>query len=236
MDQDCEMQLSDLRKMAESRGLEIVAEHVDSGISGARDSRPELSGLMKDARRGKFKAVLVWRFDRFARSLKHLVMALEEFKSLGIEFLSHQEAVDTSTPAGRMLFQVIGAMAEFEREIIRERVIAGLRQAKQKGTKLGRPRLELDYETARDPTNCVKAVFHSPPRFTRTKVARNFHGDGSAWPVTVPLINAIATSGLRKRTESREAVDFISGFLSKFPSYCSFMAALPTVIPVEPIS
>ena len=150
LDQDCEMQLSDLRKMAESRGLQIVAEHVDSGISGARDSRPELNGLMKDARRGKFKAVLVWRFDRFARSLKHLVTALEEFRSLGIDFLSHQEAVDTSTPAGRMLFQVIGAMAEFEREIIRERVIAGIRMARQKGTKLGRPRLELDYETARD--------------------------------------------------------------------------------------
>jgi DNA invertase Pin-like site-specific DNA recombinase len=104
---------------------------------------------MKDARRGKFKAVLVWRFDRFARSLKHLVTALEEFQSLGVEFLSHQEAVDTSTPAGRMLFQVIGAMAEFEREIIRERVIAGLRQAKQRGKKLGRPQVKVELELAR---------------------------------------------------------------------------------------
>ncbi len=104
---------------------------------------------MKDARRGKFKVFLVWRFDRFARSLKHLVTALEEFRSLGIEFLSHQEAVDTSTPAGRMLFQVIGAMAEFEREIIRERVIAGIRRAKENGTRLGRPKVEVDAESAR---------------------------------------------------------------------------------------
>jgi DNA invertase Pin-like site-specific DNA recombinase len=135
--------------MAESRGFEIVSEHVDRGISGAKDNRPELNRVMNEARRGKFKGVLVWRFDRFARSLKHLVTALEEFRTLGVEFLSHQEAVDTSTPVGRMLFQVIGAMAEFEREIIRERVIAGLRQAKRKGRKLGRPRVQFDVETAR---------------------------------------------------------------------------------------
>jgi DNA invertase Pin-like site-specific DNA recombinase len=148
-DQNCELQLSDLLKMAESRGFELVGEYVDKGISGAKDNRPELNRLMKDARRGRFKAVLVWRFDRFARSLKHLVTALEEFRSLGVEFLSHQEAVDTSTPAGRMLFQVIGAMAEFEREIIRERVIGGLRRAKENGTRLGRPKVEVDIDTAR---------------------------------------------------------------------------------------
>ena len=148
-DQNCEMQLSDLRKMAESRGFELVDEYVDQGVSGTKDSRPELNRLMKDARRGKFKAVLVWRFDRFARSLKHLVTALEEFRSLGIEFLSHQEAVDTSTPAGRMLLQVIGAMAGFEREIIRERVIAGLRQAKKNGKQLGRPRVQVDAKQVR---------------------------------------------------------------------------------------
>jgi DNA invertase Pin-like site-specific DNA recombinase len=143
------MQLTDLKRMAESRGFTIVGEYVDNGISGSKDNRPELNHLMKDARRGKFKAVLVWRFDRFARSLKHLVTALEEFRSLGIEFLSHQEAVDTSTPAGRMLFQVIGAMAEFEREIIRERVVAGLRQAKKSGKKLGRPKVQFDVSEAR---------------------------------------------------------------------------------------
>ena len=113
-DQDCEMQLSDLRRMAEARGVKLVGEYVDRGVSGTKDRRPELDRLMKDARRRKFDAVWCWRFDRFARSLRHLVTALDEFRALGIDFLAHQEAVDTSTPAGRMLFQVIGAMAEFE--------------------------------------------------------------------------------------------------------------------------
>ena len=102
---------------------------------------------MKDARRRKFDAVWCWRFDRFARSLRHLVSALDEFSALGVDFMSHQEAVDTSTPAGRMLFQVIGAMAEFERELIRERVVAGIRRAKAKGKRLGRPRVDVSPRT-----------------------------------------------------------------------------------------
>ncbi len=149
-EQDCEMQLSDLRRMARARGFDIVSEFIDPGYSGAKDRRPELDRLMAEARRGKFKGVMVWRFDRFARSLKHLVTALEEFRAMGVDFISHQEAIDTSTPAGKMLFQVIGTMAEFERELIRERVTAGLRRAKEKGTKLGRPRVELDIDEARD--------------------------------------------------------------------------------------
>ena len=149
-DQDCEMQLQDLRTMAEARGVKLVGEYVDRGISGSKDRRPELDRLMKDARRRKFDAVWCWRFDRFARSLRHLVTALDEFRALGVDFLSHQEAVDTSTPAGRMLFQVIGAMAEFEREIIRERVIAGLKQAKAKGKKLGRPQVTIDLAAAQE--------------------------------------------------------------------------------------
>ena len=139
-DQDCEMQLCDLRGMAQARGVRVVGEYVDKGVSGAKDRRPALDRLLKDARRRRFDAVWVWRFDRFARSLRHLVTALDEFRALDIDFLSHQEAVDTSTPAGRMLFQVIGAMAEFEREIIRERVVAGIQRAKRNGKKLGRPR------------------------------------------------------------------------------------------------
>lgn len=156
-DQDCEMQLADLRRMAEARGVEIVAEYVDRGISGSRDSRPELDKLMGDARRGRFDAVWVWRFDRFARSVRHLVAALDEFKALGIDFASHQEAVDTSTPAGRMLFHMISAMAEFEREIIRERVISGIRRAKSRGKQLGRPRVMVDLERARE----LRAAGHS---------------------------------------------------------------------------
>ena len=152
-DQDCETQLADLRRMAEARGVQIVGEYADRGVSGAKDSRPELDKLMRDARRRRFEAVWVWRFDRFARSLRHLVAALDEFKALQIDFASHQEAVDTSTPAGRMLFQVIGAMAEFEREIIRERVVAGIERAKRKGRRLGRPRVHVDIERAREMRN-----------------------------------------------------------------------------------
>jgi DNA invertase Pin-like site-specific DNA recombinase len=143
------MQLADLRRMAEARGARIVEEYVDRGVSGTKDRRPALDALMKAAQRRRFDAVWVWRFDRFARSLRHLVSALDEFRALGIDFLSHQEAVDTSTPAGRMLFQVIGAMAEFEREIIRERVLAGIRRARKNGRRLGRPRVQVDAGRAR---------------------------------------------------------------------------------------
>ena len=148
-DQDCEMQLQELRRMAEARQVKVVGEYVDRGVSGSKDRRPELDQLIKDARRRKFDAVWCWRFDRFARSLRHLVTALDEFRALGVDFVSHQEALDTSTPSGRMLFQVIGAMAEFERELIRERVIAGLKQAKAKGKKLGRPRVRIDLLAAK---------------------------------------------------------------------------------------
>ena len=143
-DQSCAMQLSDLERMAEARDFHVVARYVDQAVSSAKDIRPELARLMTGARRGEFHAVLVWKFDRFARSLKELVNALEEFGALGVDFVSHQEAIDTSTPIGKMLFSVIGAMAEFEREIIRERVAAGIRHARECGVKLGRPRATFD--------------------------------------------------------------------------------------------
>ena len=146
-DQDCGLQLDELRRMAERRQVRVVNEYVDRGVSGTKDRRPALNDLMKHARRRKFDAVWVWRFDRFARSLRHLVTALDEFSALGVDFMSHQEAVDTSTPAGRMLFQIIGAMAEFEREIICERVVAGIQRAKAKGKRLGRPPVDVDPET-----------------------------------------------------------------------------------------
>ena len=119
-----------------NRGLEIVTEYVDVGISGAKERRPELERLMADARRRCFDAVLVARFDRFARSVRHLVMALDEFNSLGIHFVSLSEAIDTSTPMGKMVFTVIGAVAELERELIRERVLMGLERARKQGKNL----------------------------------------------------------------------------------------------------
>ena len=144
--QDPETQLIALREYASHRGFEIIDEYVDVGISGAKDRRPELDRLMRDARRRKIDAVLVARFDRFARSTKHLVLALEEFQSLGIDFVSLNESVDTSTPMGRMIYTVIGAVAELERSLIRERVMMGLDRARRQGKKLGRPRTLVDRE------------------------------------------------------------------------------------------
>jgi DNA invertase Pin-like site-specific DNA recombinase len=145
-DQSCELQVSDLRTYCTARGFDLVREYVDVGQSGAKDSRPELNKLMDDARKRQFDAVVVWRFDRFARSTKHLLLALEEFRSLGIQFISYQENVDTSTPLGQALFTIVSAVAQLERELIRERVSAGIRNAKANGKKLGRPSCGVDRE------------------------------------------------------------------------------------------
>lgn len=136
--QDPELQLAALRTHASRRGLLVVEEFVDRGISGAKDRRPALDQLMRAAWEGQFRAVLVWRFDRFARSVKHLISALETFRTLKIEFISLQEQFDTSTPIGHAMFTIIGAMAELERDIIRERVKAGLARARARGVHLGR--------------------------------------------------------------------------------------------------
>jgi len=142
--QDVGMQTRELREYCERRGFQIAGEYLDEGISGAKDSRPELNRLMSDAHRRKFDAVVCWKFDRFARSVSHLLRALETFNSLGIAFVSLSEQIDTTTPAGRMIFTVLGAVAELERSLIAERVRAGLRNAKAKGKRLGRPRVAVD--------------------------------------------------------------------------------------------
>lgn len=142
--QDPEMQLRELREYCQRRGWELKGEYVDTGISGAKGSRPELNRLLADAHRRRFDAVVVWKFDRFARSVSHLLRALETFRSLGIEFVSLSEQMDTSTPAGKMVFTVLAAVAELERSLIAERVRAGLRNARAKGKRLGRPRKSLD--------------------------------------------------------------------------------------------
>lgn len=137
--QDPEVQLHALRAHAQQRGWTIVEEFVDHGYSGAKEKRPALDRMIKAAWTGTFQAVLVWRFDRFARSVKHLITALEQFRSLKINFISMQEQFDTSTPIGHVLFTIIGAMAQLERDIIRERVKAGLDRARSRGVRLGRP-------------------------------------------------------------------------------------------------
>lgn len=142
--QDAEMQLSELREYAERRGWQIVDEYTDKGMSGSKESRPALNRLMDDACRRRFDAILVWKIDRFGRSLKHLVNSLAELAALGVAFVSLRDNLDLSTPSGRLMFQIIGAMAEFERALIQERVRAGLRNARAKGKRLGRPRVRMD--------------------------------------------------------------------------------------------
>jgi DNA invertase Pin-like site-specific DNA recombinase len=142
--QDPSVQTRELREYCQRRGWEIVGEYVDIGMSGAKDSRPELNRSLADAHRRKFDALVVWKFDRFARSVSHLLRALETFQALGIEFVSLTEGVDTSTPTGKMIFTVLGAVAELERSLIQERVKAGLRNAKAKGKHVGRPKVTVD--------------------------------------------------------------------------------------------
>jgi DNA invertase Pin-like site-specific DNA recombinase len=138
--QDPTMQLNELREFCEHRGWQIVHEYVDH-VSGSKESRPQLNQLTSDAKQRKFDAVIVWKLDRYARSLKHLVCALADFEALGITFVSLRDNLDLSTPSGRLMFQIIGAMAEFERSLIVERVRSGLKNARGKGVTLGRPRL-----------------------------------------------------------------------------------------------
>jgi len=142
--QDPTMQTRELREYCERRGWSVVGQFVDLGISGTKENRPELDRLMVEAHRRRFDAVIVWKFDRFARSVSHLLRALETFQALGIHFVSLSESLDTSTPAGKMVFTVLGAVAELERSLIVERVKAGLRNARAKGRKLGRPQRILD--------------------------------------------------------------------------------------------
>ena len=141
--QDPHVQTRELGEFCERRGW-TLAEYVDIGISGTKEKRPALDRLMADAHKRRFDVVCVWRFDRFARSVSHLLRALETFKALGIDFVSFSEQMDTSTPAGKMVFTVLGAVAELERSLIVERVRAGLRNAKAKGKRLGRPRVAVD--------------------------------------------------------------------------------------------
>ena len=147
-DQNPQLQLEALRELGGRRGWRVV-EYVDEGISGSKDRRPALDRLMTDAHKGKLDLVVCWRFDRFARSVRHLVMALDEFRAKGIDFLSVNDGIDTSTPAGRFTFHVIAAVAELERELIRERTKAGMAAARKRGARIGRPKVDFDIVKAK---------------------------------------------------------------------------------------
>jgi len=144
LDQNPQTQLYDLRTLAQQRGLEIVKEYTDRGISGARARRPALDELLRDARRGQFDVVLVWACDRLARSVRHFLEVLDDLNHLGIEFISYRENIDTAGPLGRAVVVIIGAIAELERNLIIERVRAGMRRARLEGRHIGRKPLLID--------------------------------------------------------------------------------------------
>ena len=148
-EQNPDTHLLALREHAARRSYTIVEEYVDNGFSGSKTCRPALDRLMKDARRGRFDAAIVWRFDRFGRSVKQLVLALEEFRALEVGFISLSESIDTTTPMGKMIFTVLGAVAELERNLIKERVHLGISRARKEGKQLGRPKRIFDREKAR---------------------------------------------------------------------------------------
>jgi DNA invertase Pin-like site-specific DNA recombinase len=136
--------LRELQQFALVRGWQVAGEYVDAGISGSKEKRPDLDRLIGDAHKRRFDVIAVWKFDRFARSVSHLLRALETFQALGVECVSLSEQLDTSTPTGKIVFTVLRAVAELERSLIAERIRAGLRNARAKGKRLGRPRLVVD--------------------------------------------------------------------------------------------
>jgi DNA invertase Pin-like site-specific DNA recombinase len=139
--QSTHMQEVELRQYAQRRGWQVYRVYADNGVSGTERNRPALAELFADCRRGVLSGVLVWRFDRFARSLRQLVTALDEFRKLGINFVSATEGIDTTVPSGELLFGIIGSIAQFERSLISDRVRSGLAEARRKGRRLGRPPL-----------------------------------------------------------------------------------------------
>ena len=155
--QDPSMQTRELTDYCQRRGWEIYGSYVDNGVSGKKDSRPALNRLMEDAHARRFEVVVCWRFDRFSRSVSHLCRALETFNALDIQFVSLCEQVDTNTPTGKLVFTILGAVAEGERNLIAERVRAGLRNARAKGKRLGRPTKPVDVARI----NSLRASGHS---------------------------------------------------------------------------
>ena len=144
-DQNPENQLAELRRYVDARGWTAV-EYVDRGVSGAKDRRPALDQLLADGKRRRFDVLVCWRLDRLGRNLKHLITLLDDLQALGVAFVSLAEGIDATTPAGKLQMHILGAIAEFERERIRERVLAGLRRARANGQRLGRPRARVPIE------------------------------------------------------------------------------------------
>ena len=142
--QSVENQVRELKRYCKAREYNVYNVYLDSGISGSKESRPEFDRMMSDAKKCKFNCLLVWKLDRLSRSLKHLLTTLDTLSSLNISFICYSDNIDTTTASGRLMFQMVGAFAEFERELIRERVNLGLKRARAKGKQLGRPTLKVN--------------------------------------------------------------------------------------------
>lgn len=181
LDQAPENQLAETRQYCQRRGWEVV-EYVDHGISGAKERRPALDAMLKDARRRKFDAVVCWRLDRLGRNLRHLILLLDDLNALGVSFVSLAEGLDLSTPAGRLQLHVLGAIAEFERARIQERVRAGLARARAQGKRLGRP------VVPQPPREVLEGVRGLPAReaAARLGVARSTY---QRWVAQKPAVN-----------------------------------------------
>ena len=150
VDQSVNLQLDGLRDYAEARGFEVVEEYIDEGVSGAKVKRPALDRLLGDAHRRRFDAVLVWKLDRLGRSLSHLIRVVEQLGSLGVDLMSLGDpGLDTTSPHGKLIFSIMGAVAEFERDLIRERTVAGMASARKRGRRVGRPRVHVPVAKAR---------------------------------------------------------------------------------------
>ncbi len=163
--QDPELQLVPLREYCKRRQFAVMGEYIDNGVSGSEDRRPSLDKLMDEVKKRRVDVIVVWKLDRFGRSLRQLVMALEELSGLGVGFISYQDNLDLTTPQGRLMFHITAAMAEFERELIRERVKAGIMNARRKGIRLGRkPIPPMDIEK-------ILSVYNKYPEMSVRQIA-----------------------------------------------------------------
>ena len=199
LDQHPETQLHDLRQMAAQRGYQIVAEYTDR-LSGAKVKRPGLDQMMSEARRGRFDVVLIWACDRMARSTRHLLELLDELNHLHIEFVSFREQIDTGGPLGRAIVVIIGAIAELERNLIIERVRAGMRRARLEGTRIGRQPLTLDHEAIcreRNQGHSLRQIARDH-RISTATVQRVLKGHAPAPPTAQSHPYIGVTKGLQK--------------------------------------
>ena len=148
-EQSPDLQVEELRRLAEQRGWRVVDEYVDRGVSGVKESRPALDALLADAQAGKLDLVAVWKLDRLGRSLQHLLRTLDSLTGWGVQFVSARDSgIDTTSPSGRLMLHMLAAFAQFERDLLRERVIAGVRRAQAQGKHCGRKPVKIDLRPA----------------------------------------------------------------------------------------